>query len=101
MFLGRDVVRGKLRCVTARLGYPPLEPRRTERQQWAQRVSSVFKSQPFNWFLLAVSSGILRWHQMVNGSKTCELFSSNHVDSNNAASANSSGYPSVPLFFFL
>jgi hypothetical protein len=49
------------------------------RPDWAQRVSS----------------GILRWHQMVIGSKTCELFSPNHVDSIDAALAKASGFPSM------
>jgi hypothetical protein len=68
---------------------------------WAQRVRSVFKNQPFNRFLLAVSSGILRRHQMVIGSKTCDLFSSNHMDSIDAALAKASGFPSMPSFLWL
>jgi hypothetical protein len=67
----------------------------------ARRVSSVFKNQPFNWFLLAVSSGILRWHQMVIESKTCELFSSHHVDSIDAALANASGFPLMLLVLLI
>jgi hypothetical protein len=69
-----------------------------DRQLWAQRVCSVFKNQPFNWFLLAVSSCILPWYQMVIGSKTWELFSPNHVDSIDAALAKASEFPSMPSF---
>jgi hypothetical protein len=72
-----------------------------DRQLWAQRVCSVFKNQPFNWFLLAVSSCILPWYQMVIGSKTWELFSPNHVDSIDAALANASGFPLMLLVLLI
>jgi hypothetical protein len=75
-----------------------LDERKGERLVWAQRVCSVFKNQPFNWFLLAVSSCILPWYQMVIGSKTWELFSPNHVDSIDAALAKASEFPSMPSF---
>jgi len=48
-----------------------------------------FEDQPFNWLLSAGGSSNLRWPQLVIGTKACELFSPNHVDSIDAALAKS------------